>query len=81
MHTEKINLAIIDDHQLLAESLQKLLTKYEFVQNINIFTGVDEYFEFSFEKAPDIVICDILMKGKSGFDFLNGIKNQTLKQK
>lgn len=81
MHTEKINLAIIDDHQLLAESLQKLLTKYEFVQNINIFTGVDEYFEFPFEKTPDIVICDILMKGKSGFDFLNSIKKSDSKTK
>ena len=69
MTKEKLNIAIIDDHLLFAESLQRLMMKYDFINTIDIFTGVDEYLNFNFSRNPDVVMSDILMKGKSGFDF------------
>ncbi len=81
MTKEKLNIAIIDDHLLFAESLQRLMLKYDFIDTIDIFTGVDEYLNFSFSRNPDVVMSDILMKGKSGFDFLNYIKKEGLSLK
>lgn len=81
MTKEKLNIAIIDDHLLFAESLQRLMMKYDFINTIDIFTGVDEYLNFNFSRNPDVVMSDILMKGKSGFDFLNYIKKEGLSLK
>lgn len=81
MTKEKLNIAIIDDHLLFAESLQRLMLKYDFIDTIDIFTGVDEYLNFCFSRNPDVVMSDILMKGKSGFDFLNYIKKEGLSLK
>ena len=67
---EKLNLLLIEDNQDLVDFLQyKLTTEY------NVFTsnGKDAI-EIALETVPDIVICDINLVDKDGFEISKTLK-------
>jgi DNA-binding NarL/FixJ family response regulator len=76
-----LNIALIDDHQLLAESLAKLLTKYEFIKEINTYKNPKVYLGTQLPAAPDVILSDILMPEMSGIDLLLHFKKQNIKAK
>lgn len=79
MSDKTITIALIDDHQLLVESLSNLLSKYEFVEEIKTYSSVKDF--FADEAEPDIIISDILMPEISGIELLTLLKKQQKKTK
>jgi DNA-binding NarL/FixJ family response regulator len=76
-----INIALIDDHQLLSESLGKLLHHYEFINTVQIYKSPEEFLSSTPVPWPDIIISDILMPAMSGIDLLTHFKKQNKKVK
>jgi DNA-binding NarL/FixJ family response regulator len=81
MSEKNISIALIDDHHLLAESLSKNLSRYDFVGDIKIFKNPKEYLTAAHSPEPDIIISDILMPEMSGIDLLLHFKKQHKKVK
>ncbi|GAB2023339.1 response regulator transcription factor [Pseudolactococcus yaeyamensis] len=70
----KINLALIDDHQLV---LHGLTEKLQSVENFNIvgsYNDVDNFLLCLKYKAIDIVIMDLMLKEMHGFDLIKKIQ-------
>lgn len=63
---------IIDDNQVIVELLQRKLTRegYEALGCMESYRAVD----MCLESKPDLVILDILMPGKSGWDIMAELK-------
>ena len=59
--TEKINIALIDDHQMLSNSLATLLANYDFIDSIKTFGTGDEFLHSIKKELPDVVITDIVV--------------------
>lgn len=70
MENSKLKIILIDDHVLLTQSLEKLLSKYDFIGEIILFKSAEEFLSQAETLSPDVVISDILMTGKSGIDLL-----------
>ena len=67
-----MKILLIDDDNLHLEALRSLLTDkgHEVVTACDGMDGMDK-----FQLKPDIVICDIMMPGCSGLDFINHVRN------
>jgi two-component system invasion response regulator UvrY len=74
-----LNIALVDDHQLLSESLSSLLRKFEFVESVSTYKSPKEF--IASDTEPEIIISDILMPGMSGIDLLLHCKKQGMKCK
>jgi signal transduction histidine kinase/ligand-binding sensor domain-containing protein/DNA-binding NarL/FixJ family response regulator len=62
---------IIEDNLDVAHYLKTCLTnKYETMHAVNGIAGI----ELAFEKIPDIIICDVMMPGKDGFEVCETLK-------
>jgi DNA-binding NarL/FixJ family response regulator len=81
MTTEKFNIALIDDHHLLSQSLSSLLSKYDFINSIQLFSKPQDYFDAVPDPEPDIIVSDIMMPGMSGIDLLLRFKQEHKKMK
>ena len=66
---------IIEDNEDVAYYLQKcLIGKYETLHAKNGIEGI----EIAFKKIPDIIISDVMMPGKDGFEVCNTLKSDEL---
>ncbi|MCB0668223.1 MAG: response regulator, partial [Saprospiraceae bacterium] len=64
-------LLIIEDNRDVAHYLETCLAnKYETIHAANGITGI----EMALEKIPDVVICDVMMPGKNGFEVCEILK-------
>lgn len=81
MHETSLTIALIDDHQLLIESLSNLLSKFEFIKEIKKFSNARSFIKEEMDPEPDIIISDILMPDMSGIDLLNHFKKLNKKPK
>lgn len=81
MSVTKLNIALIDDHQILSQSLAGLLSKYEFINTIKTFSTAEEFLENLSAYQPDIVITDISMPGMNGIDLLLLIRENNIHAK
>jgi DNA-binding NarL/FixJ family response regulator len=76
INKEKINIAIVDDHPIVMEGLQKILIQaYHYVSTICFTTGND-FLNYLTKKeiAPDIVLLDITLPDISGIQLCKEIK-------
>ncbi len=65
----KISIAIADDHSMLRKGLIKLLTIQEkYVALFDVDNGEQVIAAFKKNLIPDILILDVNMEGKNGFD-------------
>lgn len=63
---------IIEDNMDVAFYLKTcLLNKYETIHAVNGIIGI----EMALEKIPDIIICDVMMPGKDGFEVCATLKS------
>lgn len=74
MKQKKINIALIDDHQLLSKSLSNLLEKNEFIGTVKVYKSPKEYFRD--DPDIDIIISDLLMPEMNGIDLLAELKKR-----
>lgn len=77
----RMSIVLIDDHQLLSQSLANILSKYHFIQEIKVFRTPKEYLNAGIEPEPDIIVSDILMPDMSGIDLLEKFKKENKKIK
>lgn len=74
-------LLIIDDFQISALGTKALLNGHSDEFNIYTAFSVDEGLDLLRDKNIDLVLCDILMPEKDGFDALKSIKEEHPKTK
>lgn len=65
---------IIEDDQNIRESISDLLN----FKNFNVLTAIDgnEGFEIARKSSPDLILCDIMMPGKDGYQVLNEVRDE-----
>jgi DNA-binding NarL/FixJ family response regulator len=68
MTKNKLKVLIADDHTLFRESLIALIDRWDDFRIIGDVSNGEEAIEFCKTCAPDIVLMDICMPGKSGLD-------------
>ncbi len=63
---------VIDDDVEIVHYIKTLLsTRYQVIGRFDADTGL----EVLQQKAPDIILCDVMMPGRDGFDFCRQVKN------
>lgn len=67
---QKIKLLLADDHPLIREGFNSLLTKNERFDIVGIAENGKELVELTGRLSPDIVLCDISMPVMNGMDAL-----------
>lgn len=73
--TNRLNLAIVDDHPMILEGLKSLLQKDNQFQ-IFSFTKGSAILDFIQENKVDVVLLDIVLNDGSGLDFCKSIKQK-----
>ncbi len=66
---KKINLLVVDDEQIILDSIRKLLSKDE-VFAVTTMNSVDDALEYMQSNSVDIVLTDLMMPDKDGLEFL-----------
>ncbi|MDE1193376.1 MAG: response regulator transcription factor [Arachidicoccus sp.] len=73
---DKINIAIVEDHQIVMEGLMMLLEKEPFIHIAGGFTDVDSFVADFKNLNLDIAIVDIMLGDKNGLDLCREIKKE-----
>ena len=74
-----MNLLIIDDHQLFAESLKALLQKLDTSLYITHVLNADLALEYlKHKKQPDLILLDINLPGINGFSLMNQFQGMNI---
>lgn len=71
-----MNIALIDDHQMLTDSIRNILAADPLVQEVRTFTSAEEFLSAALSTwFPDIIITDLLMPGgMTGLELVEKIK-------
>jgi|GEM_PF-442822 len=65
-----LNLAILDDHKMIAEMLKHVLKKFSFVRSTEIFYGANVFFDHIKNNKTDVLLLDVFMPGVDGLQVL-----------
>jgi two-component system, NarL family, response regulator DegU len=76
MSTENIRLLIADDHALIRDGLQKILSLYQDFQVVGVAANGETAVTMAREHFPDIILMDINMPGKNGIEATRLIKDE-----
>lgn len=74
MLNKSISIAIVDDHPIVLEGLQKLLTGREHISLAGAFTSGGDFLSFIQGNHVDIVLLDITLPDVNGIDLCKEIK-------
>ncbi len=72
-----IKIAIADDHQLILNSLRQLFSEEEDISITGIATTYEQVTRIYNSNDWDILILDIIMPKKNGFEVFNELKKHT----
>lgn len=75
MVMKKINVAVVDDHDLIREGLNRIISFEEDLVIVNQYNNGEEFLENIQYNTADVVLLDINMPIKNGLDTLNILKN------
>lgn len=78
MTKSPIRVILVDDHQVLRDGLRALLEEEDDVQVIAEAGTGEEAIRLSIEKSPDVVVMDLGLPSKSGFEAIKDIRSQNL---
>lgn len=77
-----MKIAIIEDHQLISESLNAYLLKSGLAKEVRSFRNGDYFLNrLEINWVPDIILTDLLMVGTAGMELLKALGKSTLKHK
>lgn len=68
MTTQPIRVLLIDDHQMVLESLSARLSIVPQIQVVGTALTCDEGFRVAIEQKPDVVLLDVNLPGRGAFD-------------
>ena len=69
-----IKLALIDDHELVLSGLYNRLEKEDNLNIVGAFTDANELLLLLKKEAIDVLIMDVMLKDRHGFDLIDQIK-------
>lgn len=70
MQDMSLNLAILDDHKMIAEMLKHVLKKFSFVRSTEIFSEADLFFDHIKKNKTHVLLLDVFMPGVDGIQVL-----------
>ena len=73
-----MKLLIVDDEEEVRELLGILLRSYSDVQVVGSASNVDDAVKITLEEKPDVVLLDISMPGRDGFDYITEMESRNL---
>lgn len=73
---KKIKVIVIDDHDLIREGLNRIISFEEDLEILGEGKNGEEALELVESKAPEVVVLDINMPKKNGLEVLKGIKQK-----
>ncbi|MGN7819289.1 response regulator [Chitinophaga sp. 22536] len=76
MKTTSISVIIVEDHVIVAEGLNSILSKTEGIQLTGVFPGAEEALLFLEKQDTDLVLLDISLPAMSGHDFCRLVKSK-----
>jgi DNA-binding NarL/FixJ family response regulator len=77
--SEKIRIAIADDHAVLRESLSALLASHRDFEVVGTASNGAEALELVEKKSPDVLVLDLFMPGTDGFEVLRQLDRANTK--
>ncbi|PWJ58385.1 DNA-binding NarL/FixJ family response regulator [Dyadobacter jejuensis] len=66
-----MNIALVDDHLLLTESLSNLLSRMPEVESVSIYNSTESFIQSKPQNVADLIITDIMMSGVNGIQLLD----------
>ncbi|CAN5743543.1 response regulator transcription factor [soil metagenome] len=70
-----IRVVLVDDHEMVIEGLKAMLSSFRArVRVVGHAIGVENALEVIGSLKPDIVLCDVRMKGASGLDLCRSVR-------
>ena len=72
----KIEVIVVDDHQLFREGISSLLASDPDIEVIGLVDSADSMFAKFQERVPDVVLIDISMPGKDGLTVIRESKKK-----
>ncbi|MDV4149630.1 response regulator transcription factor [Clostridium sp. AL.422] len=75
MSNSRINVMVVDDHDLIREGLNRIISFEEDLMIIGQYNNGKEFLDDIENKNPDVVLLDINMPIKNGLDTLRTLKN------
>lgn len=76
-NNEQIQLAIVDDHPVVIEGLQRLLGSKDYLTVAGTFTSGSSFMEFLKVNRTDIVLLDISLPDSNGMELCKEIKKRS----
>ncbi len=70
-----MTIAIIDDHQLLLDSLKNLLLSSKKFKVVKCYTNGNDFLNERLNNPPEIILADLQMPKLNGIDFIEKCKN------
>ncbi len=78
---KKINILVVDDHELFLHGLSASLETYDFISSVQTFTEVKSAVSFLQKEHVDLIITDISMPEINGIEFIKLIRKTQPSQK
>ncbi|MBL7863987.1 MAG: response regulator transcription factor [Cyclobacteriaceae bacterium] len=75
MKAEKIKVLITDDHQLVRDGFNSMLTRTQDMEVVGSVASAEDCINEVRETRPDVVLMDILMRGMTGIEASRWIKD------
>ncbi|QPJ63017.1 MAG: response regulator transcription factor [Candidatus Nitronauta litoralis] len=73
--SDKISVMIADDHGIVRQGIEKVLSKASDIELISQAESGDEVLKKLKEVSPDVLVMDIEMPGKNAWDILSDLKH------
>ncbi len=72
-----VRLVLVDDHEMVIEGLKAMLTTFgDRVEVVGQAVGADRALSVVADLNPDIVLCDVRMRGSSGLDLCAALRDR-----
>jgi DNA-binding NarL/FixJ family response regulator len=80
--TKPVRLVLVDDHEVVIEGLKAMLVGFaDRVGVVGQAVGVEHALEVIQELKPDIALCDVRMRGSSGLELCDALREHRLECK
>lgn len=76
-----MRIALIDDHQLLTNSLYELLIQYENIECIRVYNSPSAFLKACNEEIFDVIVIDIILPEMNGMELLSVLKGNNVTSK